>query len=52
MAQASVPKKLVLSSFTRNRHKAEEWLNESGHGLTDGIVAKRLEDPYKPARGR
>jgi len=37
-----------LSSFTRNRHKAEEWLNESGHWATDGIVAKRLEDPYKP----
>ena len=48
LAQASVPKKLVLSPFTRNRPKAEEWLNESGHGATDGIIAKRLEDPYKP----
>ncbi|MFZ3327034.1 MAG: hypothetical protein WA231_14570 [Methylocella sp.] len=46
LAQASVPKKLVLSPFTRNRPKAEEWLNESGHGATDGIVAKRLENPY------
>src|SRR5205807_2776138 len=48
LAQASVPKKLVLSPFTRNRNKAEEWLNESGYGATDGIVAKRLDDPYKP----
>jgi ATP-dependent DNA ligase len=48
LAHASVPKKLVLSSFTRNRHKAEEWLNDLGHGATDGIVAKRLDDPYKP----
>ena len=34
--------------MARNRHKAEEWLNESGHGVTDGVVAKRLDDPYKP----
>ena len=48
LAQASVPKKLVLSPLTRNRNRAEEWLNELGHGATDGVVAKRLDDPYKP----
>ena len=34
LAQASVPKSLVLSLLTRNRNGAEEWLSDAGHGAT------------------
>jgi ATP-dependent DNA ligase len=37
----------VLSKATKSRHTARGWLKRLGHGL-DGIVAKRLDLPYRP----
>lgn len=39
---------LELSRCTRNLTTATEWLGESGHGSTDGVVAKRVDDEYRP----
>jgi ATP-dependent DNA ligase len=41
------PDMLQLSPATRERAQAEQWLQQIGHGL-DGIVAKRLDEPYRP----
>lgn len=48
MKKAGIPKKLVLSPYTHDRKKAAGWLSSSGHGETDGVVAKRLDGPYTP----
>jgi ATP-dependent DNA ligase len=37
----------VLSKATTSRETARGWLKHLGHGL-DGIVAKRLDLPYRP----
>jgi ATP-dependent DNA ligase len=37
-----------LSPVTFDTGKAETWLNGAGDGGTDGIVAKRRDDPYLP----
>jgi ATP-dependent DNA ligase len=37
----------VLSKATSARTTARGWLKQLGHGL-DGIVAKRLDQPYRP----
>ena len=37
----------VLSKATTSPDTARKWLKRLGHGL-DGIVAKRLELPYRP----
>ena len=37
----------VLSKATTSRDTARGWLTHLGHGL-DGIVAKRLDQPYQP----
>lgn len=39
---------LELSSCTRNLATATKWLGESGQGSTDGVVAKLLDDEYRP----
>ena len=38
---------IVLSKATRSATTARKWLSEVGKGL-DGIVAKRLDQPYRP----
>jgi ATP-dependent DNA ligase len=38
---------LCLSPMTRDRKEAEQWLQESG-GALDGVIAKRLDEPYRP----
>jgi ATP-dependent DNA ligase len=38
---------LALSPCTRDRARAERWLAASG-GALDGVVAKRLDDRYRP----
>jgi ATP-dependent DNA ligase len=48
MAGAGIANKLVLSPATGDLARAREWLRESGHGATDGVVAKRLADSYAP----
>ena len=48
MRKAKVAKRLVLSPATRDRAKAEGWLSHAGEGATDGVIAKRLADPYQP----
>ena len=39
---------LILSEFTTDRAVAARWLAASGHGPTDGVVAKLVHDPYRP----
>src|ERR1700733_11322171 len=39
----------VLSKATTSPDTARKWLKDVGHGL-DGIVAKRLEQPYRPGQ--
>ena len=36
-----------LSPFTSDRAQALDWLASAG-GALDGVVAKRVEDPYRP----
>jgi ATP-dependent DNA ligase len=38
---------LTLSRCTRDAAEAKAWLGESGHGATDGVVAKLLEGGYE-----
>lgn len=37
---------LRLSPATTSRAQAEKWLKRAGNGELDGVVAKRLDDPY------
>ena len=46
--RAARRKDLVLSSATHSAAEAERWLQDAGHGATDGVVAKLLADPYRP----
>lgn len=39
---------IELSPVTLDPDEAEAWLKGAGHGKTDGIVAKRRNDPYLP----
>ncbi|MDX8457971.1 ATP-dependent DNA ligase [Mesorhizobium humile] len=39
---------LQLSPCTTSVETAGRWLKDAGHGSTDGVVAKRLNDPYRP----
>jgi ATP-dependent DNA ligase len=39
---------LELSRSTSDLATASKWLGESGKGSTDGVVAKLLEDEYRP----
>ena len=39
---------LRLSPATEKRAEAERWLKRAGGGELDGVVAKRLDDPYRP----
>ena len=48
MRAASLPGRLELSPATTDRDAALRWLGEAGHGATDGVVAKRLDDAYQP----
>lgn len=38
---------LRLSPVSTSRVEAERWLKRAGGGALDGVVAKRLDDPYK-----
>ena len=46
MAKAAGPR-LVLSPVTQQRRVAEAWFAHSG-GALDGVIAKRLDQPYQP----
>ncbi|MBS3651184.1 ATP-dependent DNA ligase [Pseudaminobacter sp. 19-2017] len=39
---------LALSPVTRDARDANAWLSHAGHGATDGVVAKRVDQPYQP----
>lgn len=41
------PHQFVVSPITRDREEAVAWLSGSG-GDTDGVVCKRLDEPYRP----
>ena len=40
---------LLLSPATRDRRQALRWLDRGG-GALDGVIAKRLADPYAPGK--
>ena len=44
---ANVPDALRLSPATHSRAEAEKWLKRAGGGALDGVVAKRLDGPYR-----
>ena len=46
-AFTAAAKGLTLSRCTRDRSEAERWLQNAGQGATDGVVAKRLDGPYR-----
>jgi ATP-dependent DNA ligase len=48
VAGAGASARLVLSPASRDPEVAETWLKQAGQGALDGIVAKRLADPYAP----
>jgi ATP-dependent DNA ligase len=39
---------IVLSPAGTSLDQARGWLSDAGHGGTDGVVAKRLDGPYRP----
>ncbi|KRB29758.1 ATP-dependent DNA ligase [Mesorhizobium sp. Root695] len=39
---------IELSPCTRDLATATKWLGASGHGSTDGVVAKLVDDEYRP----
>jgi len=41
------PARLRLSPATRRRADAQKWLARAGGGELDGVVAKRLDEPYR-----
>jgi len=41
------PAQLRLSPATRRRADAQKWLARAGGGELDGVVAKRLDEPYR-----
>ena len=43
---SSVGGALLLSPYTRKRSEAERWLDRA-HGALDGVVAKRIDEPYR-----
>lgn len=43
-----VPDVLRLSPATHRRAEAEKWLKRAGGGALDGVVAKRLDELYRP----
>lgn len=47
-AAAGGPERLKLSPYTRDRREAAKWLDQAGHDVLDGVVAKRLDGPYEP----
>lgn len=38
-----------ITPFTRHREEAERWLAKA-HGALDGIIAKRIDEPYLPGK--
>lgn len=44
--KSSKSKDIELSPATFDPKEAEAWLKDAGHGKTDGVVAKRRDDPY------
>ncbi len=50
LAKESEPA-LLLSPATADRGEAIGWLERSG-GALDGVIAKRIDEPYRPASGR
>jgi ATP-dependent DNA ligase len=39
---------LELSPATHDLRRARRWLRGAGRGATDGVIAKRLDEPYRP----
>jgi ATP-dependent DNA ligase len=50
MKRATVRKRLLLSPAAVRFSKALDWLNGENRGSTDGVIAKRLDDPYAPGQ--
>jgi ATP-dependent DNA ligase len=41
--------RLRLSPFSRKADDARKWLARAGAGALDGVIAKSLDEPYRPA---
>lgn len=41
---------IELSRCTQDFATAAKWLGDSGHGSTDGVVAKLVDDEYRPGK--
>ena len=48
IAANGIEKSLTLSPVTQDLAIAQAWLQQSGTGATDGVMAKRLDSPYLP----
>jgi len=46
-AARDLPRSLVLSPATTRRAEASRWLRRAGGGALDGVVAKRIDEPYR-----
>ena len=42
---------MTLSPVTRELKQANKWLGQAGQGSTDGVVAKRMDEIYRPGQG-
>src|SRR5205823_13771566 len=40
--------RLRLSPYTRRASEAQKWLARAGSGALDGVIAKPLDQPYRP----
>ncbi|HEY6577899.1 MAG TPA: ATP-dependent DNA ligase [Rhizomicrobium sp.] len=40
--------RLRLSPFTTDGKEAKKWLAQAGRGALDGVIAKPLDEPYRP----
>ncbi len=47
VAAVGAPAWFPLSPVTRDLRRARRWLANAGAGATDGVVAKRRDDPYR-----
>ncbi len=41
---------VMLSPATRGPNQANKWLGQAGEGSTDGVVAKRMDEIYRPGQ--
>jgi hypothetical protein len=48
LSQLGAARRLRLSPFSRRPADAKAWLAKAGRGALDGVIAKPLDEPYRP----